>query len=252
MQPIDEILIDNQILPTLLTPTQKEAFAHYLSLAQNNTLHKFETFIQKAARESADVLHELGQVADSILEIISALSRNIDRRLGKDAVFFTNQQSRSDFTDMHLILIKDMQMQVNALASAATRLQNIRRTVLQSIGSPDFITEVTLRYAALCHTATDAPIMPTYREFTQNSTGLTETINKYIQKLEEELSNLEQTVSDFIVSSSRAVTKINKSEQPQSAYLNLLRTEHIQLHNQKAVLNRIKNEVLYVKIPDVL
>lgn len=252
MRPIDEILIENQISPTRLTPVQKEAFTRYLSLARSNTLDGFETFIQTTNRESVDMINSLSRAADLIFKTICTLSSSIDSQLRKDTVFFTDQRSRSAFTDRHVQLINEAQEQLNFLASAAVILQDIREAAERSVCSSEFISEVTLRHIALLNDAKDAPITAAYRKLTNNLTKLTDAINMHIQTLEERLTALEQDISDFIISSSRAITRVNKNEQPQAAYFNLLRAEQLQLHDQKELINRIKNEVQHVKISDVL
>lgn len=255
MQQTDDILIRNNIMPTLLSRRQRECFARSLSLAQDGDLQEFVAFCEDAAHEISTVRKGLVDAATTIEEIISATIESIDGVLGdnaEEAVLFSSTITNSALTGKHVTLLRRIEAHIDHLATTSARLQACRKEAEDSVLSPDFMTEVTLRFVALREGVRNTPLLSFYRALTQSDPLPTENLFSITKQIEERLAVLDHTFSAFVAESSRIITHVNGKEQPQAVYFNLLRAEQIKLHDQQALVNRIKNEVQYVKIPDVL
>lgn len=255
MHPIDTILIEHHISPTLITPSQKQDLAHYLALAKNNSTESFLSFLQKAKSTLSDTSMGLLHTSDRIEEVVSAILADIDGILGSnhhDDILFSDKHTVPAFTELHLKLLDSLKARINAIASVSVLLQHLRQSTQKTVCSPVFTVEATLRYVALCESALDTPMVSVYRDLAETSPTLAERISALLSALEEQASTLEQSVSDLITSSSRSATRVNQGKQPQTVYFNLLRAEQIQLHNRRKAICQVKSEVQHVQISDVL
>ena len=255
MHPIDTILIEYHISPTLVSETQKDAFSHYLSLSEDRSLDDFLAFLEVYKKGVATVTREALRIASLLETVVSSVLVSLEAILGTDpsqVILFSDPYSRSALTKRHLRLLNNLQAQITELASTSLLIEKLRQLAEQSVCSPAFTMEVTLRYIALREGDADTPICSVYRDLSEASPSLGERVASISESLEALIATLEQSVSDLILSSSRLITRVNKKEEPQAEYLNLLRAEQIKLHNQKNAINQMKREVQHVKIPDVL
>ena len=255
MRPIDEILVEHYASPTLITSLQKEQFSNYLTEAEQGTLADFYDCLNKIRKASLAAEEALCRVTDILTKVVTSTLLEIEQILGRDAkkaVLFSGRDSASALTQKHLKLILGLEAQIHDLAGAALLLAPLRTDLEAFLCSADLATDVTLRHIALLEGGIQAPVGSVYRELAHGDPSFFDTVNGNTKHLEEYTSLLDETLSNLILSSSRAITAVNKKEAPQTHYLNLLRAEQIRLHDMKGSLLRIRNEVQYVKIPDVL
>ena len=255
MRPIDEILVEHYAFPTLITPTQKEQFAHYISLAEDHRLEDFYLFLNQVDQAFSPAKKSLCHVVNVLANIIENALLEIENILSRDAksaVLFSQHDSEADLTQKHLKLILGLEARLNDVANAALLLSSLRMELESYLCSPMLATDITLRHIALLEGCLGSPIESAYRNLAHGNPPPLTKVSDGAKTLEEHVSIIEQALTDLILTSSRAITAVNKQEQPQTYYLNLLRTEQIRLHDIKGSLKRVQSEVQHVKIPDVL
>ena len=255
MRPIDEILVEHYASPTLITPLQKEQFADYLAAAERGAFEDFFGFLSRIQKAALTAEESLCRVTDILTKVVANTLLEIEKILGRDAkkaVLFSGRDSAKGLTQKHLKLILGLEAQIHALSDAALLLAPLRAELEAFLCSAELATDVTLRHIALFVNGIQSPTASVYRDLAHGDPSLFDTVNDQTKRLEEHAALLEETLSDLILSSSRAITAVNKKEQPETQYLNLLRAEQIRLHDINESLLRIRNEVQNVNAPDVL
>ena len=245
MRPIDEILVEHYASHTLITSEQKKKFTRYLMEAETRTLENFFDCLNQIHQSLLCTEELLRRVADILKNASENTLAEIENVLGRDAknaVLFSQKDSAEKLTQKHLNLILGLETQINDLADAAILLAPLRADLEAFLCSADLATDVTLRHIALLESGISTPIETVYRDLSLGDPSLFDTINHQTKGLEEHTSLLEQMLSDLILSSSRAITAVNKQEQPQTHYLNLLRAEQIRIHHIKSSLLQMQGE----------
>ena len=245
MRSIDEILVEHSTSPTLIAPAQKEKFLRYLAEAEACVFEDFSGCLNQIHQATLSAENALDRITAILTKTVTNTLKEMENILGRDAkqaVLFSEKDSAEQLTQKHLNLILGLEAQINNLSGAAILLAALRADLEAFLYSADLATDITLRHIALLENGIHAHIETMYRELAHGDPSLFDTINIRTKGLEEYTSLLEETLSDLILSSSRSITAVNKQEQPQTHYLNLLRTEQIRLHHIKSSLLQMQVE----------
>lgn len=250
MRNIDEILIENQLSPTLLSKEEKKQFGDFWAQAKNGDTTEFLRVARDAQNAVLQIKQSLSELTETLMASLDAVIARIDPMLGdacSDTVLFSSASS-AVLTKRHMQLVTYIDEQNRRLADCSETAIRLRRTAEVQLLSPAFATRALLCHAALREQRADGKLVA----FFASIIDIPEQTEQLLCRTEALLSNVCDAFSDFTVATSRAITDVNKNGAPQTTYRHLLRDEQIKLHDMKETVNGIRNEVQHVKIPDVL
>lgn len=251
MRTTDEILIDNQMIPTMLHAEERARLQQYLSLAAEGSRSALAEPICEAVRA-------VRQTEDALLSLAEALLSPLDEALRQIASILTWADGTSVFTydaaaltKRHVRLVRAIHKQTLILSEAANHAVRARQNAEETILSPLFLTNLLLLRAALREVRPRDALISVLSDLVQSPSPV-EDLSALLEQGESLLSEIGDHLTSLLAISSDTITAVNKGKQPATEYLRLLRRVQIRLHDLKESVNRMKNEVQHVKISDVL
>ena len=249
MRTTQEILIDNQIPPTMLHDDERARFAAYLDLVRNGNVEPFVHEVNEICRKLTQTQSQLSTFAEQLTETIGEATRQLDRVLGSDSHALTFSHDASALTKKHVRLVKAIHQQKMRLSEIAAAIAHARSTAEQSVFAPQTATALLLMRAALGETDTHAKLRATV---TALASAPADRMQDQLILAETLLGESDERLSAFVTSSSETITDVNRGQKSAVEYLRLLRREQLALHDLKETVGRIKSEVLRIDVPCTL
>lgn len=248
MRTTQEILIDNQIPPTMLREEELARFAHYLSLAQSGSRAPL-------TRTTNEVCHKLTQVQRQLSELSERISASLDEALRQmahvlgeknDALVFSHDAPT--LTKKHVRLVKAIHGLTSQLSEAAACAAQTRSLAELSVFAPQTATDLLLMRAALRETSPHEALLACVTALVTSPSPI-EHLQDLLSRTETLLSEADQRLSDLVTTSSETITDVNRGRRSTVEYLHLLRREQLCLHDLKESAEHMKIELLQVGIP---
>ncbi|MBR4873481.1 MAG: hypothetical protein IKV00_06560 [Clostridia bacterium] len=251
MRTTQEILIDNQIPPTMLRDDERMRFAEYLDLVRGGRAAELVPLINEACRKLAQTQGQLSAIADQLTAVLGETLLQLDRAIGDNSKTLTFSHDASTLTKKHVRLVKALHEQLARLSEVAATTAQARNAAEQSFLAPQTATDLLLMRAALGETDTHKELRTTVTAL-GSAPSPAERMQELVSLAETLLCDADERLSSFVTASSETITDVNRGRRSAVEYLHLLRRELLALHDLKEAVGRMKNEALRTEIPRAL
>ncbi len=254
MNTVDQLLIRQNITPTLIKETDKENLSAWLVQVERGDLSSFVCFAKSAATEFSAAKDSLFDCTDRLLQLASATSQSIDAVLAEfesEPLSFSSQTDRRALTKGHLKMLEQIeQIKLNTMtlaAQSASLLRDAKHTYL----SQDRITELHLRHIALCQNS-HSPLHQHYECLCRQAEPFSQALTSAFEQTVTLIGTMYEQLSAFAKSSSDSITAVNKKTSTPTEYYKLLRAFLLPIHTLAETAKHIRKETDHVEIPDVI